>query len=229
MRYLGGKSKIAKRLAGALLSATTSRRRLVEPFIGGGAMTAVLAPHFESYLAADLHEDLILMWRALAQGWEPPRAVSEAEYRCAKNSAPSPLRGFIGFGPSWGGKWFGGYARGEGRNYADEPARSLLRDIQLMKGVEFICTDYRSLQINEGDIVYCDPPYATTTEYRDVFDSKSFWEKAREWSDKADVFVSEFSAPPGWVVIAEIQRTRDMRGDLKTAALVTEKMFKLEN
>ena len=40
------------------------------------------------------------------------------------------LTGFVGFGCSFGGKWFGGYARNAGgTNYAAQSKRSLLKDM----------------------------------------------------------------------------------------------------
>ena len=227
MRYLGGKSKIAKRTVAAILENTPRRGRLIEPFVGGGAMTAVLAPHFEKVEAFDTHEDLILMWQALASGWEPPRNISETDYQQLRHAAPSALRGFAGFGgASWGGKWFGGYARGGNRNFADESARSLLRDIALMGNVVFARRDYQELSPGADDVVYCDPPYAGTTEYRDSFDSRIFWDRAEAWAETgADVFVSEYKAPAFWRPVLEITRTRDMKSKLTNAKQVTEKLF----
>src|SRR3989304_388494 len=156
---------------------TTKRGLLIEPFCGGGAMTAALAPYFSRVEASDIHVDLILLCQALQDGWIPPTVISEQEYAELKNAPSSALRGFVGFaGASWGGKWFGGYARGALRNYADEAARSLLRDIQRMKNVRLVCQDYRAICLVEGAVVYADPPYALTTEYaHSCFDSKGFW------------------------------------------------------
>jgi DNA adenine methylase len=227
MRYLGGKSKIAKKLTMTILAATTQRGRLIEPFMGGGAMAASLAPSFESVDAFDINDDLILMWEALKNGWKPPTNISEEQYKELKNAKPSALRAFAGFGgASWGGKWFGGYARGDGRNYADESARSLLRDIQKMQNCTFKCLDYQKIQPLLGDVVYADPPYAGTTEYRDTFDSAQFWETMKMWSMYgADVFVSEYKAPPNWKTLWQVERTRDMKSKFTNAEKVTEKLF----
>ena len=230
MRYLGGKSKIAKRVAEAILASTEKRGRLIEPFVGGGAITAVLAPSFERVDAFDINNDLILMWQALKTGWKPPSEISEDQYKELKIAEPSALRAFAGFGgASWGGKWFGGYARGDGRNYADESARSLLRDIRQMQNCTFECLDYLKIKPVAGDVVYADPPYAGTTEYRDTFNSTQFWETMGGWAaDGVDVFVSEYAAPQGWKTIWEITRTRDMKSKLTNAEKVTEKLFHID-
>ena len=223
MRYLGGKSKIARALAGVIGKGET----LIEPFCGGGAMTAALAPQFVRVEASDTHEDLILLWKAIQAGWQPPREISEQEYARLKLCAPSALRGFAGFaGASWGGKWFGGYARGGGRNYADEAARSLARDVEKISNVTFYHRDYINIKPQPGDVVYADPPYAGTTGYGKPFSSEEFWEVMNYWTILgALVFVSEYKAPDNWACVWEQERTRDMKADTKTAVKVTEKLF----
>lgn len=126
MRYLGGKSKIAKRLAAKILESTPRRELLIEPFCGGGSMTAALAPHFKHVQASDISEDLILMWKALQEGWEPPQNVTEEEYKALRHAEPSALRGFVGFSCSFGGCWFLSWAKNaRGDNYASQGHNSL--------------------------------------------------------------------------------------------------------
>lgn len=131
MRYQGGKSKIAKPIAEAIYA--VSRRQdedsgadrpdnfgggvlgstLVSLFCGSCAVEAKLAPHFKRLICNDAHPYLIAMWKALQRGWEPPDIVTEAEYQYIKdhkNEDPA-LAGFVGFGCTFGAKWFGGYAR----------------------------------------------------------------------------------------------------------------------
>ena len=134
MLYLGGKGRNGRAIANAILSRTTRRARLIEPFIGGANVTKSLAPEFQDVWVGDTHEDLILMWRAAARGWSPPSSVTEKEYAEARLAAPSALRGFIGFGCSYGGKWWGGYARPRGdrpcRTHPDYYAQLASRDVQ---------------------------------------------------------------------------------------------------
>ena len=86
-----------------------------------------------------------------------------------------------------------GYAKNtEGRNYALNAKKSLLRKIEKMKDVSFLCADYRSFE-PKNQVIYCDPPY--TTSYRDKIDPKTFWDQCRQWSKNNRVFVSEYSAP----------------------------------
>lgn len=230
MRYLGGKSRIAKALTQVILANTEHRERLIEPFCGGGAMTAALAPHFRQVCATDIHEDLILMWQELQKGWRPPDFVSEEEYIALKKDPPSALRGFVGFGCSFGGKWFGGYARGGNENYTATSKRSVLRQLFAHgTNTNFNRGEYHKAVVGFGDVVYCDPPYAKTTGYETGgFNSNQFYDQCEWWAFLgADVFVSEYSAPGHWSLLWEKPYTQSLRGDLKTAKQVTEKLFKV--
>lgn len=61
-------------------------------------------------------------------------------------------------------------------------------------------SDYREYVHEEGDVVYCDPPYANTDQYNvGDFDSVAFWQWAR--SRDYPVYVSEYHAPEDFVSI----------------------------
>jgi DNA adenine methylase len=128
MQYMGGKSRIAKPIAAAILEATSARCSYVEPFMGAGSVAAQLVPQFKRAYLSDASEDLIALWSAVQRGWEPPVEVTSAEYASLREAAPSALRGFAGYGCSFGGKWFGGYARNaRADNFALQSRNSLLR------------------------------------------------------------------------------------------------------
>ena len=215
---MGGKSKLARSIAQTILNTEQIRESYVEPFVGGGSVFAQVAPHFQHSQALDLSPDLILMWQAVQEGWVPPTEVSEEQYAELKASPPSALRGFVGYGGSFGGKWFGGYARGglqasgAPRNHQAESSRAVMKVAASIadSSVTFTYADYRSATITPGTVVYCDPPYAGTQQYHAVepFDSEEFWATMMEWYHLgAYIFVSEYAAPEGWTCIWE-QRHR---------------------
>ena len=212
MRYLGGKSRLCKKIAG-IINPLVADRPYYEPFVGA----AWVAQHVTASwrLLTDASADLIAMWAALQKGWLPPTTVSEPEYAAAMRGETTPaLRAFIGFGCSFGGKWFGGYARdNRGRNYATGAHNSLMKKLAGLKGAVFEHTDYRRLAPRPNSVIYCDPPYAATTGYGAVgaFDSSEFWEKAREWSRTCTVLVSEYKAPDDFKCIAEFETKLEMR------------------
>ena len=110
MQYMGGKSRIAKKIREHLVSHGATR--YVEPFVGGGAMLTAVAGDFSEILAADAHTDLIGMYRAIQDGtFTPPENVTEEEHSELRESDPSPLRTFAGFACCYGGSYWSGYAR----------------------------------------------------------------------------------------------------------------------
>lgn len=203
---MGGKQRLAKYLCSAMLAHCGGREVYWEPFLGGGSVFAATAPYFSSAIGSDVHPDLILLWGTLLEGWEPPSVLSEGEWQALRDADPSPLRAFAGFGCSFGGRWFEGYARGT-EDFAGETRRSLLRKIGAISGcpqVSFLRMSYAQVAPREGTVLYCDPPYNTTSvpTYRRrhmgaaEFVSSEFWEKCREWAaGGCPVFVSEYECP----------------------------------
>lgn len=204
MQFTGGKHYLKRKLQAAILGHTTRRGPYFEPFVGGANSFEVLAPHFSSSHASDVHEDLILLYKAVASGWGPPHSIDESTYQSLRHAAPSALRAFVGFGVSFGGKWFGGYARtnpGTRRNYAAGSAQRLLDIRYILAASSIKHCSYERISPPSDSIVYCDPPYRGTLEYGGVepFDSDKFWNVAREWAQGGVcVFVSEYAAPTGW-------------------------------
>lgn len=230
MLYLGGKGRIGKEVAATILASTRKRGRYVEPFLGGGSAFKSISPHFDSVCASDSHIDLMLMWMDAANGWIPPEEMSEDIYRSLRLERPSALRGIAGFGSSFGGKWWGGYARSSSNPpgyYARHAANSVLEISRLMppnKAGELRCCDYSDWDIDEGTVVYADPPYANTTKYKETFNSVEFWARMEEWARiGADVFVSEYAAPESWRQIWQKDQARKVSGG--TGEMTTERLF----
>lgn len=228
MRYVGGKAKIARRIESVIGSDLS--RPYYEPFVGGGSVFQLLAPrHAEAY-ASDLHEDLVAMWNGLLfDGWEPPTDISEARYRELKSSPPSPDRGFAGFGCSFGGKWFGGYARSGARNYASNMRNGLLKFRTAMYGARvnrFAHRDYREWDIPPGAVVYLDPPYRGTQGYvTGAFDHDAMWQHADALHERGcRVFVSEYQAPDDWKCVLEVAKPVELGGG-RRRFMATEKLF----
>ena len=102
---------------------------------------------------------------------------------------------------SYCGVWFGSYAgkvntKQGVRDYQDEAYRNLLNQIKNIKGIEFRHSSYDKLEIPSNSIIYCDPPYEGTTQYKDSFDNSKFWQWCRDMTNKGHkVFISEYNAP----------------------------------
>jgi DNA adenine methylase len=218
MKYLGGKHRIAKRLAEVMNPVVRKAGAYIEPFVGGASVMCQIDPSV-ARVGADANQALISMWTALTFGWEPPENVSEEEYRRIRaiRDPEDPLTAFIGIGCCFGGTWWGGYARGfngtRARNYAAESASLLRKKMLMLTGVRWQHADYRSITYPQGAVIYCDPPYAGTSDYKAVgpFNSEDFWQFCREKALTNPIFVSEYKAPLDFECILEIPTKLSVR------------------
>lgn len=238
MRYVGSKRKIAKRILAEIISRRGDRDIYWEPFVGGCNSFSIIAPHFRKAYGSDVHEDLIMMWQAVMNGWTPPEMITEDEYNALRHSESSALRAIAGFGGSFGGKWFGGYARpaksgtalryyqNGGTDYASS-ARAVTRQVSKVPHAQFDHGSYDRGRATSNMVVYCDPPYASTLGYKGTgdFDHVAFWQWCRDQADHgALVFVSEYTAPDDVACIAEFDHRMSvsLTADRKTTV---ERLF----
>lgn len=234
MRYQGGKSRIATKLANVIRK-HCSEDEIYEPFCGGGAMTLALAKAGFKVHASDNHPDLILMWQALkTRESEPFRDVTEEEFKALKHAAPSARRGFVRFGGSFGGDFNAGFGRhhhGEGdpqRQYVwQDSQRNLAKFADVLPMITWSLRDYRDIPPEVPG--YFDPPYAGVYAYQGrKFDHELFW----NWvaGRKGASFTSELAAPNDLQVIWSKEHTTMMASNSPasvTAQAVTriEKLF----
>ncbi len=188
-----------------------------------------IAPHFETLIVSDVHEDLILLYLACVDGWDPPSEVSRELYEQLRNDKPSALRGFAGFGVSYRCKWFGGYLKDypeDGHYYAKAAKKSLERVRPQLRRATIKNCSYTDCLPGTSAVVYCDPPYRGTTIYKatDEFDHDHFWTTVRSWSmNGAHVFVSEYTALEGWCSIWESEHLCTTEGAARSKR--NEKLF----
>lgn len=202
MKYLGSKNKLSKELLPIILKDSNKFENYVEPFCGGCNMIDKVSG-FKRRIANDYNQQLICLLKELQNCWIPPDTISEEEYNDLKNKKNeiNPLIAFAGFGCSFGGKWFAGYARGKDskgnwRNYCSETKRNLLQQAPNLSGIEFKSGSYLELDVPDNSIIYCDPPYRDTTKYKDSIDYEEFYEWCRNQSRNGNqIFVSEYWMP----------------------------------
>lgn len=93
-----------------------------------------------------------------------------------------------------------------------------------LERLERLEMDYRDVQLPDGCVVYCDPPYAGTDGYglhKSAFDQEAFW----NWARKCErlLFISEYSAPVDFVPIEEVPHRSRLSST--TNKSVTERLF----
>ncbi|RTL03542.1 DNA adenine methylase [Candidatus Dependentiae bacterium] len=202
MKYMGSKNKYAKEILPIILKDRKPGQYYVEPFVGGFNLIDKVSGN---RIANDSNKYLIELFRAIQQGWIPPESIDEETYndiKFNKDNYPPYLVGFVGFGCSFGGVFFAGYARGDSnkghkRNYCLESRSNILNQRIGLQNIVINNLDYRHLIIPENSIIYCDPPYQGTKSYSDKFDNNIFWNWIIELAEGGGhtVFVSEYNAP----------------------------------
>lgn len=166
MQYMGGKSRIARSIADIINEIPRRKipdcpansqdnhhggggeRCFVSLFCGSCAVESKVQG-FTRKILNDRHQYLIALLQGVQNGYELPESITAEQYlhiREHKDEDPV-LAGFVGFGCSFGGKWFGGYARNAtGTNYALQSKRSLLKDMATLQDASFVCNDYLVVQ-----------------------------------------------------------------------------------
>lgn len=206
MKYMGSKRRVAKYILPLILEGRSSGQWYVEPFVGGANLIDKVEGN---RLGADSNKYLIALLNAMTKGWVPEENFTEKLYkeiRDNKNHFPAYLVGYVGFALSYGGKFFGGWRRdsAEKRNYVAEALSNYMKQMPKLGGCKFVCEDYRSLIIPEKSIIYCDPPYSSTTPYSTKFDSLQYYDWLREKKlEGHSVFCSEYDMPPDFRVLWE--------------------------
>lgn len=230
---MGGKARIAKHIVPIINEAVKkSNGMLFEPFCGGCNITP---PHFAGRVFAnDLNEDLICLFKDAILGRSFPEYVDIEMYRAAKNGEyDKALTAYIGFCASYNGRYFAGFVgngyltvRGK-RDYQKELISSFnktVRSLRDMPSLTLSSLPYTEMEIPENSVIYCDPPYDGTTQYKNGgFDHDKFWQWAEMMSESNTVFVSEYSTRsdlfiPTW--------SRDINSSLgRTSKRATEKLY----
>lgn len=249
MKYLGGKQRLGKYISFFLKEIMVNLTKedillngYLEPFCGSLGVLKQMTDIDIPVTGNDYHPDLIEMWKEVKKKtFIYPSHISNEEYNAAKQlPSPSALKSFIGFGLSFGGRYFGAFAHkyinDKKEDFCKEMVNSLKRMEPLIQNVEFTNIDYKEMN-PENMFIYCDPPYRSITypiKYRkgikhyDVFDNDEFWEIMRKWSLYNVVIISEMSAPEDFIEIWTLDRYRSACQSTKTRFKATSETYKKE-
>ena len=236
MRYLGGKQRISKELSCFLNSQLKENQSFVDLFCGSCNIVSKIDNN-RLRIANDKHYYLIEMWKALQNGWEMPDIVTEEDYKYIKEHKDEnpPLAGFVGFGCSYAGRWFEGYARSGERNFCLNAKNSNLKILQKIQDVIFYNEDYKDVNIPIGSLVYCDIPYKDSKPYSKkevgIFNYNEFYQWVRDNSDKYDIYISEYkhNVPEDFEIVWEKKSKKDLRNKNNEQESTIEILMRYKN
>lgn len=229
MKYVGGKHKIGKQIVEQLLmlAPPDTMAGYVEPFVGAcGVLKHITDKGYAKYQAYDKDEELIDMWKSVKNdSLALPKQITRDDYYRWKASPKSPERTAVGYGMSFGGKYFAGYSQDPDglRDFLMELKNSHDKIRPKIQNVDFAPSDYSQLT-PDGCLIYCDPPYQNTQGYRTGdFDDERFWDWAERMTDKNVVVVSSEFSPEGWIQVWQTHKFRSLQKAERRDA--TEKLW----
>lgn len=199
MKYMGSKNRISKHILPIILKERKLGQWYVEPFVGGGNLIdKVQGNRIGSDINPYVISALISIRDHLIDLPKNNTEFTEKDYNNLRSNESYLHTGYAGFAFSYGGKWMGGWGRdskGE-RDYVAESYRNALKQAPKLKDVVLVNKSYLQLEIPKSSIIYCDPPYFGTTNYKTNFNHNEFWEWCKlKGNEGHRIFVSEYSAP----------------------------------
>lgn len=203
MWYLGGKIRLSKHIIPIIEQYIEDENMLFIDLFCGGCNIIDKITKTKNKVANDNHKPLISMWKELQDGWRPSDLEYTKEYynhvKSNQDTLPPHLVGLVGFHYSYGGKWWGGFARSRYEDHIERSINKTIKQIESMNSVKFTCLDYKEYSHIRNAVIYCDPPYKTTTQsstrYHTKFNHDEFWEWCEEMSEHNVILVSECESP----------------------------------
>ena len=237
MKYVGSKNRLAKELTPIIQSyITDDTKGYLEPFVGGANMIDKI--ECNNKFGCDIHEELIELLKYVQNlDNKLPETISEEEYIKVKDNQEKYEKwyvGYVGFGATFGAKYFGGYARGfknDGitpRNHSNEFFRNIEKQRKNLQNIKFKCCSYDEINKNIKDfVIYCDPPYKGTLKYTTDFDYDKFYKWCKEMSKNNIVLISEYWMPEEFECIWEKKTTVRIDSNKKSKDKKMERTEKL--
>jgi DNA adenine methylase len=232
MKYMGSKARIAKHILPIMLKHRKEGQYWVEPFVGGAN---VIDKIDGNRIGADSNKYLIALLNEMKKpSFESPDISEQLflEVKENKELFKDWVVGYAGFQLSFGAMWLGSYRKDRKglRNYSDEAKRNVNKQAGKLRDVTFVQSSYSDLEIPKSSIIYCDPPYENTAQYKAVgkFNHADFWQWCRDKAKEGHtVFVSEYNAPDDFECIWQQELNVSVAKDGKHKK-ATEKLFKMK-
>jgi DNA adenine methylase len=232
MKYVGSKSRLAKYIIPIMIKDRKKWQAWVEPFVGGGN---IIDKVDGKRIGADINphtiQALITIRDYADKLPKNNKEFTKNDYKNLRYSDDYEFKGYAGFTLSWGSKWLCGWRFDkENRDYVKSAYNSALKQSIRLQGVELLCCSYQDLKIPEKSLIYCDPPYQNTHDYKIYFDYDVFWNWCREKANKGHtVYISELSAPKDFKCIFEKKIINKLKSSSNKQTIKRiEKLFKYE-
>ncbi len=192
LKWAGGKFRLTERIAKAL----PEGKRLIEPFVGSGAV--FLNTDYERYTLGDINPDLITLYQLLkkergkfiefAEQWFTGKENDKAAYyhwreEFNRTNCPRTKSALFIYINRHG---YNGLCRYNGSGKLNVPfgrykkpyfpADEMHQFAERAKHATFVCAPFDKLmnRARSGDVIYCDPPYVPLS------DSANFTSYAKE-------------------------------------------------
>lgn len=209
--YLGGKVRIVDEILPYILKGRTEGV-YVEPFVGSGSVIVKVPPTFRR-IGNDKNPYVLALLEAIRDGYEPPDDVTEEmfdEVIADPKKFPKHYVGFVGL-CTFGCQFFNTFNRSrvagqDSRYFTAQQKKHFMIKKGGFQGVEFKAGSFAQLEIPEGAIVYCDPPYEGTVGYGyRINNFTEFWKWADKLAEKGhEVYVSGYkNTPRGTILTAD--------------------------
>ena len=205
MWYVGSKNRLSKELVPIIQSYIKSDTKgYLEPFVGGANLIDKI--QCNNKIGMDIHEELIELLKYTQEFSKLlPAVILEEEYKEVKNNKDKYEKwyvGLVGFGATFGAKYFGGYARSKADKFNGEKSAMAIRNLQKqapnLQGIKFVNSSFLNIPKDKikGYVIYCDIPYRGTTKYKTgEFPYEEFYQWVKDMSIHNTVLISEYNMP----------------------------------
>ena len=239
MKYMGSKRRIRNEICTYInnIALCENINNYIEPFVGGANIIEYV--NIKNRIGYDLNKYLIALYKKLQQDdkFEYPALTIEQwnDIRYNKDEYDDWLVCWAGLFCSFNTKWFASWGGDYYDKYGDyynaqlNAYNGILTEIELLKNIEFIHSNYKDIQIHNNSIVYCDAPYRNTIGYKganESFNFKEYDDWLIETAKNNFVLISEYTMDSNrFKCIDEFRLDKLMGKTTSDIKEVTEKLY----
>ena len=208
-QYHGGKQRIGKAISKRKYDIATEIEKetgvqykgYCEPFCGMCGVYQHIPWLFQDhkpkmkYKAGDINKSVIMMWQEAQKGWVPPVECDQNKFnRLRGDGQSSAEKGFLGHACTFRGIYYITFDNRTNLKYSSDKVCKLSKQMEI---VEFKTNSYDKYSRLKNYILYCDPPYTTSSRYYDEhkqlikFSHDQFYTWVDRMSKHNLVFISE--------------------------------------